>query len=373
MTRILAIETSCDETAAAVVEDGRRILSNVVASQVDLHEAWGGVVPEVASRQHLLSLLPILEQAMTGAGVTWADLSAIGVTCGPGLAGALLVGVNAAKAIALAHNLPLVGVNHLIGHLYANWLTPPGTDRLYPPPTFPLLCLLVSGGHTELILMTGHNQFRLLGQTIDDAAGECFDKVARILGLGYPGGPAIQRAAEKGNPEAIAFPRAWLKGTYDFSFSGLKTAILNFVKEKKGNGGEKKGQQPGSRPSNVRLESAPTAFIADVAASFQMAVVDVLVEKTRQAAEEFTVSEVLLGGGVAANRLLRQEASRRIKTPVRYPPPALCTDNAAAIAAAATFLFQQGQISGLDLDVCPSLRLVETPLTAQTQTDGALG
>jgi N6-L-threonylcarbamoyladenine synthase len=342
-TLILGIETSCDETAAAVVADGRHILSNVVASQEAIHARYGGVFPEVASRQHVLTMIPVLHEALEQAQVSWDDLAAVAVTYGPGLAGSLLVGVNTAKAIALTHVRPLIGINHLEGHIYANWLAIRESenqgigipDSLIPDPQFPLVCLIVSGGHTDLILMTGHLSYRRLGQTLDDAAGEAFDKVARLLALGYPGGPAIQHAAEGHDPTAVELPRAWLRGTYDFSFSGLKTAVLRLVRDATG------------RPDP-----------ADVAAGFQASVVDVLVEKTAQAAEAFGARQVLLAGGVAANRRLRQQIRQRLSLPVRYPPIWLCIDNAAMIAAAGYFAYRAGRLSGLDLDVVPSLPLV---------------
>jgi len=272
--KILGIETSCDETAAAVVEDGVRILSNQIASQVEIHARYGGIVPEVASRQHILAIIPIIEQAMAEAKATWSDLAGIAVTIGPGLAGSLLVGVNVAKAIALARGLPIMGVNHLEGHIYANWLTDRSID-------FPSVCLIVSGGHSDLVLMKGHGNYVVLGRTRDDAAGEAFDKAARILKLGYPGGPAIEQAARAGTA-SIQLPRAWLKGTNDFSFSGVKTALLRLVE-----GGKVSSQ-------------------ADAAASFQEAVIDVLVTKTVAVAKEHRVKQILLAGGVAANGLLRQ-------------------------------------------------------------------
>jgi len=340
MAKILGIETSCDETAASVVADGRHILSNVVASQIDLHRQYGGVFPEMASRQHVLAIMPVVREAMEQAEVVWDDLAAVAVTYGPGLAGSLLVGVNTAKAIAWARQLPLIAVNHLEGHIYANWLqTAPDP---VPPPPLPVLILIVSGGHTELVLMLDHGIYRRLGGTLDDAAGEAFDKVARLLGLEYPGGPAIQTAAEKGNPRAFRFPRARLGDSYDFSFSGLKTAVLRTVRElEKERGGRK-------RPLPV----------PDLAASFQAAVVDILVQKTGRAAEAFGVQEVLLAGGVAANTSLRAEAKQRIPVPVRVAPPALCTDNAAMIAAAGYFAFSAGRRAGWDLDVVASVRLV---------------
>ncbi len=327
--KILGIETSCDETAAAVVEDGVRILSNQIASQVEIHARYGGIVPEVASRQHILAIIPILEQAMAEPKVGWSDLDGIAVTIGPGLAGSLLVGVNMAKAIALAHGLPITGVNHLEGHIYANWLVEPSTDSA---PLFPLVCLIVSGGHSDLVLMKGHGDYVLLGQTRDDAAGEAFDKAARILGLGYPGGPAIEQVAKSGI-SSIQLPRAWLKGTSDFSFSGIKTALVRLVEEGK------------------------ISTKADAAASFQEAVVDVLVTKTIDAAKEHRVKQILLAGGVASNKLLRQRLVKSSPIPVLIPPPVLCTDNAAMIAACGYYHFQAGKIDGLDLDVVPSLKL----------------
>jgi len=310
--KVLGIETSCDETAAAVVEDGVKILSNQVASQVEIHARYGGIVPEVASRQHILAIIPIIEQAMTGAEVTWDNLDGIAVTNGPGLAGSLLIGVNAAKAISLAHDIPITGVNHLEGHIYANWLVENGAA---PVPVFPLISLIVSGGHSDLVLMKGHGDYTLLGRTRDDAAGEAFDKAARILDLGYPGGPAIQRAAESGT-DSVQLPRAWLKGTNDFSFSGIKTALLRLVEA--------------GRISNK----------ADAAASFQEAVAEVLVTKTIAAAREYGVKQILLAGGVAANRLLRQRLLKDSPLPVLIPDLKLCTDNAAMIAACGYFHFR---------------------------------
>jgi N6-L-threonylcarbamoyladenine synthase len=352
MSLILGLETSCDETAAAVVADGRSILSNVVASQIELHRCYGGVFPEIASRQHVLDITPVIEESLAQSGTAWAGLEAIAVTSGPGLVGSLLVGVNVAKAIAWAKGLPLIGVNHLEAHLYANWLytARQGTVEAPPAPRFPLLCLIVSGGHSDLVLMTAHGQYRVLGRTVDDAAGEAFDKVARLLELGYPGGPAIQKAAEGGNPNRFDFPRAMLKEGYNFSFSGLKTAVLRVV--------QKYPVSAAPAPEGARtaqsLRRLPTA---DLAASFQAAVVDVLVEKTRRAAEEFQVGEVLLAGGVASNALLRGQMVTRVQVPVRYPPPVLCTDNAAMVAAAGYFKHMAGERAGWDLDVRPGMRL----------------
>lgn len=337
MALILGIETSCDETAAAVVEDGRRILSNVVATQIPLHAQYGGVFPEIASREHVLKIVPVLEETIKDAHLQFKDLSAIAVTHGPGLAGSLLVGVNTAKAVAFANNLPLIGINHLEGHVYANWLEAAPLNAAPPQEhLFPLVTLIVSGGHSEIVLMRGHNDYTLVGRTLDDAAGEAFDKVARLLGLGYPGGPAIQKAAEQGNPDAFKLPRAWLRGTNDFSFSGLKTAVLHLVQSLEG-----KGPLP----------------VADIAASFQAAITDVLVEKTKQVAQEYGAQQVLLAGGVAANTRLRERMKATADVPVLIPPPKLCIDNGAMIASAAWWHFERGERSGWDLDVIPSLAL----------------
>jgi N6-L-threonylcarbamoyladenine synthase len=355
MALILGIETSCDETAAAVVADGRTIVSSVVASQIDIHRRYGGVFPEVASRQHVLSILPVINQALDEAGIAWEQegslplaeqgIAAVAVTYGPGLAGSLLVGVNAAKGLAWGQGLPLVGVNHIEAHIYANWLAEG------PQPKFPLVCLVVSGGHTELIHMAGHGQYRRLGGTLDDAAGEAFDKVGRLLGLPYPGGPAVEEAARDGNPEAFKLPRAWLPGTYDFSFSGLKTAVLHAVQKHEPHGAAQAGAGSQSPASKRALP------VADLAASFQAATVDVLVDKACQAAEEFGARTLLLAGGVAANELLRSEIARRCPVPVRYPPLSLCTDNAAMIASAGYFQWHAGLLAGWDLDVLPNLKL----------------
>jgi len=351
---ILGIETSCDETAAAVVRDGRMILSNVVASQVDLHRRYGGVFPEIASRQHILSIIPVIEEAIGMSGLTHRDLDAVAVVHGPGLAGSLLVGVNVAKALALAWDIPLIGVNHLEAHIYANWLVSPDAKEIPAPPEFPLLCLIVSGGHTDLVLATDHGTYEVLGRTLDDAAGEAFDKVGRLLGLGYPGGPAIQRAAREGDSMAFEFPRAWLEGTWDFSFSGVKTAVLREIQRDMG-----AHVSPGGPREKLASALPPEVMaklpIADLAASFQAAIIDVLVEKTRRAAEEYRVKEVLLAGGVAANELLRRRIVESIQQPVRCPPIHLCTDNAAMVASAGYFRFLVGDCSGWELDVVPSL------------------
>jgi N6-L-threonylcarbamoyladenine synthase len=338
MSRILAIETSCDETAAAVVEGGRRILSNVVASQIELHARYGGVFPEIASRAHIEAIVPVIEQAMREAYLGFDDLDGVAVTQGPGLAGSLLVGVNAAKGLALGRSLPLLGINHLEAHIYAHWLEVESEGMAQEALGFPLLALIVSGGHTELILVHDHGKYQYLGGTLDDAAGEAFDKVGRLLALSYPGGPAIQEAAQTGNPAAFRFPRAWLDDSYDFSFSGLKTAVLRVVE--------------------VYSDPPQGKLLADLASSFQEAVVDVLSAKATRAAEEFDVTAVLLCGGVSANHALQAMAAERAGVPVYYPPPILCTDNAAMVGACAHQRFVSGERAGWDLDVLPSLRLV---------------
>ena len=353
MTAILAIETSCDETSAAVVVDGCDARSNVISSQIDVHARYGGVVPEVASREHVLRIGPVVRQALDGAGMDWHGLDAVAVTAGPGLAGALLVGVNAAKGIAAARGLPLVGVNHLEGHVYANWLNA-------DPPPFPFVCLIASGGHTDLVLMRGHGAYEMLGRTRDDASGEAFDKAARILGLGYPGGPVIQRTAERAEaPRTL--PRAWMRGSHDFSFSGLKTATLHLAQDL--------GLYPPPAPNGGGTEEDPEreAEVANVAAGFQEAVVDVLVEKTVAAAEEAGAAAVALAGGVAANKPLRERLAARSRVPVHIPPPVLCTDNAAMIASVAFFNLGDGRLSRrsgsvgreweMALDVSPGLSL----------------
>ena len=323
--RILAIETSCDETGVAVVEDGRRIRSNVVASQT-AHQASGGIVPEVAAREHLRALDPITEQALREAGLELRDVDAIAATVGPGLIGALLVGANYGRGLALAAGLPFVGVNHLEGHIYANWLYE--TEDVPPEPVLPAIVLVVSGAHSDLVLMEAHRRFRLLGHTIDDAAGEAYDKVARLLGLGFPGGPEIERTARDGDPSSYPLPKAWLPDRYDFSFSGLKTASLRLVRS---------------------LEAKGAVPVADVAASFQKAINDALAEKVARAAAEHGVRTVMLGGGVAANGPLRAEIQRRTSVPLRVPPPRLCTDNGAMIGAAAFFSLRHrtGEIPSL--------------------------
>jgi len=348
MTHILAIETSCDETAAAVVVDGRRVLSNRVASQIEMHRRFGGVFPEVASRQHVLAIQTVIRDALDEAAVRVADLDAIAVTHGPGLAGSLLVGVNAAKGLAFAAGLPLIPVNHLEGHIYSNWADMP--DRSGAADDFPVLVLIVSGGHTELVLMSGHGEYRLLGRTLDDAAGEAFDKVARLLHLGYPGGPAIQKAVEGVALGRFSLPRPLMQTgehRFNFSYSGLKTAVLNLTRQL-----EREGVDP-SEPATA----------AEIAAEFQAAAVDVLVAKTADAALEYGARQVCICGGVSANRALRQAAQARfsqIGIPLHIPAFALCTDNAAMIGTAA--FYRQWATSldsfrNLGIDVHPSLPL----------------
>ena len=349
--KILAIETSCDETAAAVVEDGRIVHSNVVATQIELHRRFGGVFPEVASRQHVLAIQPVIAQALAEAGASVRGMDAIAVTHGPGLAGSLLVGVNAAKGLAFAADRPLLAVNHLEGHIYSNWLEAPDRTQGQPSERFPVVVLIVSGGHTELIEMRGHGRYCRLGGTLDDAAGEAFDKVARLLDLGFPGGPAIQQSAVGGDSAAFDLPRALRHDPahrFDFSFSGLKTAMLNLTKRLAGQGEDL---------HDPRL-------LADLAASFQQAVADVLVEKTIAAAQAAGAQQVCICGGVSANRCLRETAAARLAAlslPLYIPPLAYCTDNAAMIGAAAYYnrLSQAAGDDGLAIDVHASLPLVE--------------
>lgn len=331
---ILGIESSCDETAAAVVIDGSRVASNIIASQVNLHARFGGVVPEVASRRHLEGINAVIAEALERAGVGFADLDAVAVTMGPGLAGSLLVGLMAAKTIAMALDIPLVGVHHLEAHIYANFLVAPDLP-------FPLLALVVSGGHTDLYLMVRHGDFRLLGRTRDDAAGEAFDKVARVIGLGYPGGPLIEKAARDGDPGAVPLPRAYLEeNSYDFSFSGLKTAVITYLE---------KARRAGDEPR-----------LADLTASFQAAVTDVLVDKVMGAAQAFRPARVVLAGGVAANGALRRALERRAAEAglaVNVPPPVLCTDNAAMVACAGYYRYLRGEFAPLTLNAAASLPL----------------
>jgi N6-L-threonylcarbamoyladenine synthase len=332
--KVLGIETSCDETAAAVVEDGQRILSNVLASQHEIHARFGGVVPELASRAHLERLGPLVDEALGEAGIGWEDVEGVAVTRGPGLIGALLVGMAAAKAVSLALGAPFIAVNHLEGHVYANFLE-------HGPPEGPYVCLIVSGGHTMLVYMPKPECFEVMGQTVDDAAGEAFDKIARFLGLGFPGGPALDRLARDGDPDAVRFPRAMAgSGDYDFSLSGLKTAVIRHVR---------KERDAGREPS-----------LPDLAASFQEAVVDVQVQKTIAAAEEKGVETILLGGGVVANSRLRERMATEAGAKsfrVHYPSLELCTDNAAMIAAAGSYRLARGERDPLDVSAEPGLAL----------------
>ena len=331
--RILAIESSCDETAAAVIQDGRLLLSSIVASQMEIHARFGGVFPEVASRQHVLSIVPVIQQALSAAHLSLAEVDAIAVTRGPGLAGSLVVGLNAAKGLALGLDKPLIGVNHLEGHIYSSWVYEGGQEAPQAP-QFPLLALLVSGGHTELNLMTDHLTYRRLGGTLDDAAGEAFDKTARLLGLPYPGGPSVQKAAEEGDPRAFTFPRARTEQPWDFSFSGIKTAVLREVRR-------------------MQAEGTPIP-VADMAASFQSAVVGTLLTKTLNAAREYGVKEILIAGGVSANKALREAFLGQQEFKVNIPRFAYCTDNAAMIASAGYFRYALGHRSGMDMDVLPT-------------------
>ncbi len=337
---ILGIESSCDETASAVVIDGRIIASNVIASQIDLHARYGGVYPEVASRAHVEAIGYVVDEALKDASLTPDQIDAIAVTRGPGLVGSLLVGINYAKGLALAVEKPLLGINHLEGHVYSLWLS----EREI---VFPVVVLIVSGGHTELVLMTGHGQYQRLGGTLDDAAGEAFDKVGRMLGLPFPGGPNIERTALNGSPTAFDFPRAKLDTTYDFSFSGLKTAVLREATVPPA--ASRRGERQGDKAPLLRSDVS----VSDVAASFQKALVDALVDKTVRAAREYKATEILLAGGVSANQALRREMRNRTDLPVRFPPLNLCTDNAAMIAAAAYQRYLGGLRSDLDMDVKP--------------------
>jgi N6-L-threonylcarbamoyladenine synthase len=343
--RILGIESSCDETAAAVIENGRWLLSNVINSQIDIHKQYGGVFPEVASRQHIRTIHQVISKALQEAHMSIKDVDAIAVTRGPGLAGSLVVGMNAAKGLAIASGKPLIGVNHLEGHIYSAWvLDNPEVETAEPE--FPLITLLVSGGHSELILMKDHLQYERLGGTLDDAAGEAFDKIARLLSLSYPGGPSVQKAALEGNIEAFTFPRARLEGTWNFSFSGVKTSVLRTVRE---------------------LEKGKKELpVADLAASFQNSVVDVLVSKTLQAADAYQVKQIVVAGGVSANKALRDAILNQNKFMVHIPPLKYCTDNAAMIAAAGYYRFLSGQEDGLDMDVLPTWpisQLISQPIS----------
>ena len=333
---ILGIESSCDETAAAVVKNGREVLSNIISSQIVIHRKFGGVVPEIASRKHIENILPVIDEALRQANVKLEEIDAVAVTYGPGLVGALLVGVSAAKALAWANDKPLIGVNHLEGHVFANFLN----DKDLEPP---FMALVVSGGHTALLKVTDYNSFELLGQTRDDAAGEAFDKVARAVGLGYPGGPKVDKAAKEGNPHAMEFPRAKVADSpYDFSFSGLKSAVLNYINQAKMTGEE--------------------IYVPDLVASFQNAVVDVLVSRAITAAKEYGYKKLAIAGGVASNSALRaamKEACDKNGITFYHPSPIFCTDNAAMIGAAAYYEYKKGNRSGWDLNAVPNLKLGE--------------
>jgi N6-L-threonylcarbamoyladenine synthase len=345
MTKILAIETSCDETAAAVIQDGHQVLSNVVATQIEMHAKYGGVFPELASRMHVETIVPVIRESLDKARVDWDDLDAVAVTYGPGLPGSLLVGVNAAKGIALGRGLPLIGINHLEGHVYSHWLRVEGDGVAPDDLQFLLLILIVSGGHSELILMRDHLRYEKLGATVDDASGEAFDKVGRLLQLGYPGGPKIEKAAAGGDPKAFKFHKPKIDGEFAFSFSGIKTAVLRIVQ----------GYGPIGRDGSI----APDVPIADLAASFQQGVIDQLVDKTIAAADKFGATAILLSGGVSANKLLRSTMKSKANVPVYWPPLWLCTDNAAMIGAAANWRYLSGQRAAWDLDIDPNLKLVE--------------
>ncbi len=334
--KLLAIETSCDETSAAVVKDGKEILSNIVASQVEFHRKYGGIVPEVASRKHIEVIAAVVKQTLDKAKTPLKKIDAVAATYGPGLVGSLIVGLNYAKAIAYALNKPFIAVNHIEGHIYANFLESSNALRVTRV-SLPFLCLVVSGGHTQLILVKDHGVYESLGRTRDDAAGEAFDKVARFLGIGYPGGPIIDEMSKKGNPKAIAFPRAMIDEGYDFSFSGLKTAVVNYVKK---NG----------MPKNP----------ADLVSSFQQAVVDILVEKTIRAAEKKKLKWIALAGGVSANSRLREDLKARAEKEgfkISIPPMNLCTDNAAMIGSAGYYLIKKGKKSNLDIEAVSTLRI----------------
>ena len=349
--RILSVESSCDETAVAVVERGRRIVASVVASQVQLHSATGGIVPEVAARAHLRWMIPVLDESRDRAGIAdWSEVDAVAVTEGPGLAGSLLVGITMAKTLAWTTGLPLVPVNHLEGHIYAAWLLDPDEEEK-PAPEFPLVALVVSGGHTFIVEMRDHLSYRLLGQTVDDAAGEAFDKVGRLLGLSYPGGPAIMKAAAGASAHDRRFPRAWMGESYDFSFSGLKTAARHEVAQALGLPAESR-ELDGSELSQTD--------VAELAWGFQESVVDVLSTKLLRAARELGAKSIILGGGVAANAVLREridEGARGLGLPLVVPRPGLCTDNAAMIGAAGYHRFLAGERSDRSLDARPSYKL----------------
>ena len=352
--KILGIETSCDETAASVVEDGRRLLSNAVASSMDIHSKYGGVVPEIAARSHIESIMPVVEQALDEARCTWEDIDAIAVTYGAGLGGCLLVGVMTARTLAITKNKPLYAINHVEGHIYANFIIETSLPDYTLPkaqPTFPLLGLIVSGGHSQIVLWRDHFDYTLLGQTGDDAIGEAFDKVAKILGLPYPGGPSIARMAQNGNAKAFNFPKAKLSAKYDYSFSGPKTAVLRAVQKLCG--------KEHDFPSFKLAELLSEAQKADVAASFQRIAVETVVDKVVLAFEEFQPACVVIGGGVAASPELRKQLASRIPLPIAYTDPKLCTDNGAMVATLAYFAATHNQppADPYTLDIAPNLSM----------------
>lgn len=353
---ILGIESSCDETSAAIVEDGRRLLSNVVNSQVDIHAAYGGVVPEVAARSHIEVINPVIKQAMQQANVTWDDIDAIAVANAPGLVGSLLVGTLAARTLAELHGKPLYPVHHVEGHIYANFLIDQQSGELRLPshqPTFPMLALAVSGLHSQLVLFEGHGKYRLLGETLDDAVGEAFDKVARMLGLPYPGGPSVSAAAEQGDPLKYDFPKAKLQNPYDFSFSGLKTAVLRAIQREVG--------VDHTFPSFELPGRLNDAQRADFAASFQYTAVETLVDATVAATHEFQPASVVIAGGVAANQELRRQLSEKLPLPIEYAPMSLCTDNAAMIAALGYYRSRVLDPTPVDeVSVYPSMSMTQT-------------
>ena len=351
---ILGIETSCDETAAAVVEDGKRLLSNVVASSMDLHVQYGGVVPEIAARSHIEAILPVTAQALTDANCTWDDIDGIAVTYGAGLGGSLLIGVLTARTLAIAHEKPLYAINHVEGHIYANFLTEtplPGYVMRSLQPVFPMLAIIVSGGHSQLALFRDHFDYTLLGETQDDAIGEAFDKVAKILGLPYPGGPSVANAAEAGNAKAFVLPKAHLSGKYDFSFSGLKTAVLRLAQAQIG--------EDYTFPSTKLPERLSEAQKANIAASFQRIAIETIVDKSLLACQEFSPASVVIAGGVAASSELRHQLTERLPLPIEYPDSKLCTDNAAMIAALGCFKASLGQSTAdpYTLDIQPNLSM----------------
>jgi N6-L-threonylcarbamoyladenine synthase len=355
--RVLGIESSCDETAASIVEDGHLLLSNVVNSQIDIHKIYGGVVPEVAARSHLEVINPVIEQALTDAHLTWDDIDAIAVTYAPGLIGSLLVGTLAARTLAVTKNKPLYPIHHVEAHVYANFITDQKNSlELTLPskqPDFPMLALIVSGGHSQLVLFKDHGDYKLLGQTQDDAVGEAFDKVAKILGLPYPGGPSIAQAALEGDPRAYPLPKARMQGAYDFSFSGLKTAVLRAVQREVG--------VETSFPSSELAARLDDVQKANFAASFQRVAIETLVDKAEAAFNDYSPASVVIAGGVAANQELRRQLSERLPLSIEYAPMSLCTDNAAMIATLGYFYAQKKRpISPLDLEVIPSLSMTKT-------------